>query len=177
MIFELEKIEIDDAHKDKQKMFSENFKVSRYVCCCYPEEFIKPFFFGQIETIFQRIPQGVNQINRLQLNNTNGCHNNVHPRDSSFRFSNVLNNNASSYNNNINQQSSNHIVAEPQLQQSHSSDGSMLRHMTSGQHYPSMNNDNLHRRSDNYQTTPEGSTTPESSSESSAEEWESGEFV
>lgn len=29
VIFELEKGEIDDAHKDKQRMFSENFKVSR----------------------------------------------------------------------------------------------------------------------------------------------------
>lgn len=28
VIFELNKAEIDDAHKDKQKMFSENFKVS-----------------------------------------------------------------------------------------------------------------------------------------------------
>jgi hypothetical protein len=28
VIFELNKPEIDDAHKDKQKMFSENFKVS-----------------------------------------------------------------------------------------------------------------------------------------------------
>lgn len=27
VIFELNKAEIDDAHKDKQKMFSENFKV------------------------------------------------------------------------------------------------------------------------------------------------------
>ena len=27
VIFELNKPEIDDAHKDKQKMFSENFKV------------------------------------------------------------------------------------------------------------------------------------------------------
>jgi hypothetical protein len=29
VIYELNKSEIDDAHKDKQKIFSENFKVSR----------------------------------------------------------------------------------------------------------------------------------------------------
>lgn len=28
VIFELEKSEIDDAHKDKHKMFPENFRVS-----------------------------------------------------------------------------------------------------------------------------------------------------
>lgn len=125
--------------------------------------------FLQVETIFQRIPQGANHINRQPLNNTNGIHNNVHPR-----FINLINNNASSNNNNINQQSSNHIVAEPQLQQSQSSDSTMLRNVSSGQRYGAINNDNMQRRSDNYQTTSEGST--ESSSESSAEEWESGEF-
>lgn len=31
VIYELNKPEIDDAHKDKQKMFSENFKVSLMV--------------------------------------------------------------------------------------------------------------------------------------------------
>jgi hypothetical protein len=40
-----------------------------------------------------------------------------------------------------------------------------------------MHNDLMQRRSENYQTTSEGSTSPESSSESSAEDWESGEFV
>ncbi|CRK86321.1 CLUMA_CG000194, isoform B [Clunio marinus] len=157
VIFELGKLEIDDAHKDKQKMFSENFK---------------------IETIFQRIPQGINHINRLQQHhNSNGMHNNVHPRDSSFRLSNYINNNASSnINNNINQQTSNHHhnVAEPQLQQSQSSDCALLRSNNSSvQRYQSSDNDNAQRRSENYQTTSEGSTSPESSSESSTEEWES----
>ncbi|MBL2498053.1 hypothetical protein ELJ53_29985, partial [Klebsiella pneumoniae] len=49
VIFELNKPEIDDAHKDKQKMFNENFK---------------------IETIFQKIPHGGNHINRMQINHT-----------------------------------------------------------------------------------------------------------
>lgn len=134
------------------------------------------FDCSQIETIFQRIPQGVNHINRLQLSNTNG-HSNVHPRDSTFRY-NLINNNASSNNNNINQQSSNHTVAEPQLQQSHSSDGTMMRSVSAlrSELYQSNHNDHHQRRSENYQTTSEGSTSPESSSESSAEEWESGEL-
>lgn len=34
VIFELNKPEIDDAHKDKQKMFSENFKVRKIVSKC-----------------------------------------------------------------------------------------------------------------------------------------------
>lgn len=148
-------------------------RILRWLYLILQCRFLMKLFLDQIETIFQRIPQGVNQINRLQLNNTNGCQNSVHPRDSSFRFINMLNNNASSNNNNIHQQSSNNI--ESHLQQSQSSESSMLRHMTPDQHYSSMNNDNIHRRSD-YQTTPEGSTTPESSSESSAEEWESGEL-
>lgn len=133
--------------------------------------------FPQIETIFQRIPQGGNLINRHPLNNgTNGTHNNSHPPDITFRFSNLINNNASANNNNINHQSANHHVAEPQLSQSQSSEGAILRGVLApGQRYPSINND-LQRRSDNYQTTSEGSTSPESSSESSAEEWESGEL-
>lgn len=133
-------------------------------------------------TIFQRIPQRVNQIHRLQTHNTNGIqnnHNNVHaPRDVSFRFSNLINNNASSNNNNINQQSSNanHIVVDPLLQQSQSSD-TMLRNVSTAVHRYKTNNDGIQRRSENYQTTSEASTSPESSSESSECEWESGEFA
>ena len=152
-------------------MFSENFKVKILLIAL--KSFAYVFILLQIETIFQRIPQGVNHINRHQLSNTNGCRNNAHPRDSSFSF-NLINNNASTNNNNINQQSSNHTVVEP-LHQSHSSDSALLRNVSAGHRYPSINNDNLHRRSENYQTTSEGSTSPESSSESSAEEWESGE--
>lgn len=133
-------------------------------------------------TIFQRIPQRVNHIHRLQTHNTNGIqnhHNNVHPpRDVSFRFSNLINNNASSNNNNINQQSSNanHIVVDPHMQQSQSSDA-MLRNTSTAVHRYKANNDGIQRRSENYQTTSEGSTSPESSSESSTDEWDSGEFA
>lgn len=130
-------------------------------------------------TIFQRIPQRVSHIHRLQTHNTNGIqnnHNNVHSHDANFRFSNLINNNASSINNNINQQSSNHIVVDPHMQQSQSSDSAMFRNAAAVQRYKTTNNDSVQRRSENYQTTSEGSTSPESSSESSTEEWESGKF-
>ncbi|MBL2417119.1 hypothetical protein ELJ38_30705, partial [Klebsiella pneumoniae] len=70
VIFELNKPEIDDAHKDKQKMFNENFK---------------------IETIFQKIPHGGNHINRMQINHTtNGVLNN---NLNYSRYNNLINNN------------------------------------------------------------------------------------
>jgi hypothetical protein len=138
VILDLNKAEIDDAHKDKQKMFSDNFKVSSLLLPNLPTDDSHPF---QVGTIFQRIPQTTNHINRL---NSNGTH----------RLSNVINNNASSNNFNM-----------AESMQSQSSDGSMLRN-ASGNHF---------RRSENYQTTSEGSTSPESSSESSTEDWESGE--
>jgi hypothetical protein len=112
------------------------------------------------------------------MNNTNGIHNDANPREVSYGLINRINNNASTnINNNINQPSSNHIVAEPQLQPSQSSDNGRLRGIAYGQRFQTTPpNDNLQRRSENYHTTSEGSTSPESSSESS-EEWESGELT
>ncbi|KAG5675323.1 hypothetical protein PVAND_005234 [Polypedilum vanderplanki] len=148
VIFELNKPEIDDAHKDKQKMFNENFK---------------------IETIFQKIPHGSNHINRMQIN---GVHNNANSR-----YSNLINNNNNNNNNDINQ----HQYNTSRLVESQNSDNqnhyvnATLRNASSSQRNHQLSTNEIrHSRGDEYQTTSEGSSSPESSSESSAEEWESG---
>lgn len=175
VIFELNKLEIDDAHKDKQKMFRDDFKVNLTTLSRYSNAiWLSPF---QIHTVFQRVPNGVNHHQRLQINNMNGIPNDANPREPNYGFINRINNNASTnINNNINPPSSNHIVAEPQLQPSQSSDNGRLQGIHFGQpRYQTPSTNDNPRLSENFQTTSEGSTTPESSSESS-EEWESGEL-
>lgn len=166
VIFELNKLEIDDAHKDKQKIFNVDFKVTFAVL---PTETLlkplspRPF---QIQTIFQRLPNGVRPHLPNHMNTNGGIHANG-PREANYGHINHLNNNASiNINNNINQPS-NHIVAVPQLP-SQSSNGRLPHGVPYGQTTDP-------RQSGNYNTTSECSTSPESSSESS-EEWESGEL-
>ncbi|XP_070492620.1 phosphatidylinositol 3,4,5-trisphosphate 3-phosphatase and dual-specificity protein phosphatase PTEN isoform X2 [Chironomus tepperi] len=142
VIFELNKPEIDDAHKDKQKMFNENFK---------------------IETIFQKIPHGGNHINRMQINHTtNGVHNN----NLNSRYNNLINNN-----NDVNQYSS--TVLDSHNSDNHNHRVSTRNPSSSQRNNQISTNEFRHSRGDNYQTTSEGSSSPESSSESSGEDWES----